>query len=59
MVYRLLIGIGLTVLGYYVGQQVERDASIRERLRKRREERERKEKQQTTPIKEHETPPSY
>lgn len=52
MVYRLLIGIGLTVLGYYVGQQVERDAPIRERLRKRREE-----KQQALSNKEHKAPP--
>lgn len=44
MLFRLLIGAGLTALGYYLGQQIERDASTRERLRKRREEKEREEK---------------
>lgn len=57
MVYRLLIGVGLTMLGYYLGQQIERDASTRERLRKRREAREREGGSQITSDKKHSEPP--
>ncbi len=38
MILRLLVGVGLLALGYYVGREVGRTEPIREELRKAREE---------------------
>ena len=38
MIFRLLAGVGLLALGYYVGREVGRAEPIREELRKTREE---------------------
>lgn len=51
---RVLIGIGLFLLGYYVGKQVERDAPTRDWLRQRREEKE----QEAISTEKNEAPPA-
>ncbi len=41
MIYRILVGVGLTLLGYYVGREVGRAEPIRKELEEGRGTRER------------------
>lgn len=49
MIFRILIGVGLLALGYYVGREVGRTEPIREELRKAREQKKRNEGSQKHP----------